>query len=477
MHLIKKKIVFIHFHLRTGGVTTVLKQQVEAIKDRCEVLVLSGEPNRSVFPAPVLHIPGLGYYDGLSNGKVYDPHQVAKSIIEAIHLRFNGKCDVLHVHNPTIAKNVIFIEILERLKKEGINLFLQVHDFAEDGRPLVYFSDSEYLSDCHYGVVNMRDYGFLLEAGLKKQGLHFIPNEVNGFNFKKQKKYHKQIALYPVRARRRKNIGEAILLSLFFKNNEKLSITLPPESFHDIQSYIGWKEFVKANNLSVEFEAGLKNDFETLLLSAKFLITTSITEGFGFSFLEPWMAGKVLWGRRLENVCLDFEKNDINFDHLYTKLHVPAKWIGKQKLFKIWQASVLKNSERYNYKVHKKDIMLSFEKMTADDLIDFGLLDEFFQKQIISVVLLCKEKKERLIELNPKILIPKDVFDQDELVKNNMNVLTEKYNKAVYKKKLMDIYSKVVGHHVHHKIDKKILLAQFFNLEGLSLLEWGDYIE
>ena len=55
------KIAFIHYHLKTGGVTTVLKQQVEAIREECEVLVLSGELPGESFPADSVYIPGLGY--------------------------------------------------------------------------------------------------------------------------------------------------------------------------------------------------------------------------------------------------------------------------------------------------------------------------------------------------------------------------------------------------------------------------------
>lgn len=32
------KIAFIHYHLKTGGVTSVLKQQVETLRDVCDVL-------------------------------------------------------------------------------------------------------------------------------------------------------------------------------------------------------------------------------------------------------------------------------------------------------------------------------------------------------------------------------------------------------------------------------------------------------
>jgi len=191
-----------------------------------------------------------------------------------------------------LAKNINFLKILKALQKRGIRLFLQIHDFAEDGRPLSYFSE-EYVSDCHYGVINSRDYNILLKAGLKKQGLHKIFNTIKPIDFNNKKINPGNYVLYPIRAIRRKNIGEAILLSLFFQNNETLTITLPPNSMPDIISYVGWKNFVKENNLDVEFEAGLKKDFSELVLSAKFIITTSITEGFGFSFLEPWTAKKI----------------------------------------------------------------------------------------------------------------------------------------------------------------------------------------
>jgi len=299
------KIAFIHYHLKTGGVTTVLKQQVEALREECEVLVLSGEPPDISFPADSVHIPGLGY-DSESQ-KIYKPEEVADDIIKAVFSRWNNGCDVLHVHNPMLAKNINFLKILKALQKRGIKLFLQIHDFAEDGRPLLYFSE-EYVSDCHYGVINSRDYNILFKAGLKKQGLHKIFNTIKPIDSDKKESDTGNYVLYPIRAIRRKNIGEAILLSLFFQNNETLTITLPPNSISDINSYAGWKNFVKKNNLDVEFEAGLKNDFSQLVLSAKFIITTSITEGFGFAFLEPWTAKKNLWGRKLPDICHDFEK-------------------------------------------------------------------------------------------------------------------------------------------------------------------------
>ena len=468
------KIAFIHYHLKTGGVTSVVRQQAEAVRKTGEVLIMTGEPAVFDFPADIVHIPGLGY--DLPHKNIPDPENVAKSVYKAIFSKWKDGCDILHVHNPTLAKNKNFLKILRILQKKKIKLFLQIHDFAEDGRPLSYFFD-EYPSDCHYGVINSRDYNILLSAGLKLQGVHQIPNTVTPFHFKHKSVALKNRILYPVRAIRRKNIGEAILLSLFFKNRENLAITLPPNSPIDIKSHTGWKKFAKEKKLDVKFDVGLKNDFTDIVMSSKFLITTSITEGFGFSFLEPWTAKKILWGRKLDNICHDFEKNKIKLDHLYTKLLVPIKWIDAARLYKIWNLCILKICTLFDYNINEEKIAKSFAIAAKNDNIDFGLLDERFQKQIILRVLSDKKDKERLIALNPYLSYPGYVPNKNELIQNNMSAVLNNYNTTIYGKKLFRIYSKVVKNSVRQSINKNILLSKFLNPEQFSLLKWNDYVE
>jgi hypothetical protein len=469
------KIAFIHYHLKPGGVTTVLRQQVEAILDECDALVLASSTPESSFPCDIVNIPGLGY-DRPEQNRLR-PEDVAASIIKAINTKWKTGCDVVHVHNPTLAKNRNFLKILKSLQNRKTKLFLQIHDFAEDGRPLSYFSDDEYVADCHYGVINSRDYNILLKAGLKKEGLHKIFNTIKPLNFSPTGVTSKEYVLYPIRAIRRKNIGEAIFLSLFFRNNETLAITLPPNSPADIKSYAGWKTFVKKKNLNVVFEAGVTHEFSELVMSSKFIITTSITEGFGFSFLEPWTAKKILWGRKLPDICHDFEKNKIQLDHLYIKLDVPVEWIGKERLYEKWKSCILKKSATFNLNMDEKTISTSFAKVTRNDFIDFGLLDEAFQKTIISRVLADKTDRDRLIYLNPYLSDPGDVSNKEALIQNNMKAVLLNYNKTVYKEKLMKIYSKVVNSSVRHSIDKKILISQFYKPETFSLLKWCDYAE
>src|SRR3989339_1737943 len=172
------KVAFIHYHLETGGVTTVIRQQIESIRGACEVMVLSGSLPSSPFPADVIRIPGLGYTVQPDAASAVNPEDVAESIDRAIHSKWSDGCDLIHVHNPTLAKNVCFLEILKALQNRCLNLFLQIHDFAEDARPDVYFREP-YPSDCHYGVINSRDYRILLKSGLKTEGVHKISNTIS----------------------------------------------------------------------------------------------------------------------------------------------------------------------------------------------------------------------------------------------------------------------------------------------------------
>jgi glycosyltransferase involved in cell wall biosynthesis len=469
------KIVFIHYHLKTGGVTAVLRQQIESMLHTSDLLLLTGAPPDASFPCETVHIPGLGY--DKSGPNRFEPEKVADAIIKAIRLKWDGGCDLIHVHNPTLAKNRNFLKILKTLQKEKFRLFLQIHDFAEDGRPLAYFSEDDYVSDCHYGVINSRDYNILLKAGLKKEGLHKIFNTITPLNFKATGAIPKNYILYPVRAIRRKNIGEAILLSLFFTNDETLAITLPPNSPADIKSHERWKAFVDEKHLDIIFEAGLTHEFPDLVLSANFLITTSITEGFGFSFLEPWTAEKLLWGRRLPQICQDFEKNGIQLDHLYSRLNVPVEWIGKERLFKTWKLCVQRAGSMFDLAIDETAIKNAFEKTTDKDIIDFGLLDESFQKTVISKVLSDSANRDALIHLNPYLSNPGDVSNRDALIQNNLKAVKRHYNQTRYRKNLLDIYTRVIRDNVHQKIDKKILFSEFFSLDNFSLLKWSSYAE
>jgi len=402
-----------------------------------------------------------------------EPENVAEMVCRAIYAKWKQGCDLVHVHNPTLAKNIHFLKILKALQKNNLKLLLQIHDFAEDGRPQVYFQD-EYTADCHYGVINSWDYNILLKSGLKKQGVHKIFNTIKRLDTITDAAMQKDFILYPIRAIRRKNIGEAILLSQYFKNAETLSITQPPNSPVDIRSYSVWKQFVNESHLKVKFEQGLKHDFKALVGLSKFLITTSINEGFGFSFLEPWTAGKLLWGRRLPEICHDFEQNGIRLNHLYTRLRIPVDWLGKDALLKKWNNCVLATCSDFNCTIAPESIDAHFNATIKDGTIDFGLLNETFQRMVICQVQSCRSSFQHLRTLNPFLSHPGKVTDELALIHHNKRIVERTYTTARYRDTLMDIYEKVMKYRVRHRIDKQKLLWLFFNLDNFSLLKWCD---
>jgi len=468
------KVAFIHYHLKTGGVTTVIKQQLNALPDHWPILVLTGNGPETSFPAPWIHIPELAYSSHFK-GRI-DPDDVARKILEAIHARFCGPCDVLHVHNPTLAKNRQFMRILNSLQKKGAKLLLQIHDFAEDGRPRAFFTEA-YPADCHYSVINRRDYNIMLNAGLTPRGLHLLANTVD-YPALPPTSVHspESLTLYPVRAIRRKNIGEAILLSLFLKDQAILSITLPPHSDADIRSYKNWKAFVRELHLKVEFDRGLKIDFETNAISADTMLTTSITEGFGFAFLEPWLYGKLLWGRQLPDICRDFANKGIQLHHLYSRLLVPVDWFGSQKFRASWVRCAQAACQLFNHSMDKSRFNQAFDSITRDGHIDFGLLDEGSQKKVLADLIGDRNKHDRLIALNPFLANPGKVPDKRHLIRHNQKAIEKGYNQEKYGRTLRTVYERVANTTVKQKIDKQALVSAFMDLENFSLLKWSDYV-
>ena len=465
------KIAFLHYHLKTGGVTTVLKQQVIALKDRCEILVLTGDRADADLPCHVLEIPGLEY----DHPDIPSPSSkaVAERILEALSHMWPGGCDLLHIHNPTLAKNQHFLGCIKQLKASETILFLQIHDFAEDGRPGVY-SQEPYPADCHYGVINNRDRRILLETGLTPSGVHLIPNAVHPLPLGTGN-FPDGLVLYPVRAIRRKNIGEAILLSMFLGPDQYLGITQPPNSQQDMESFQDWQAFVKENRLRVQFNMGQQHDFADLVGGASSMITTSISEGFGFSFLEPWTARKMLRGRRVKGICKDFEENGLCLDSLYDTLEVPLEWFQTNDFFQTWQRTVLHAAKNYHYSIDPESIRQYITLLTGGGVIDFGVLNERFQRQIILYLLSRPEAKAQLAIRNPQLIFPVPEEGVGKIIENNRRVVTAHYGMEMYGEQLLSIYKKVVHRPVRQRVDKQILVNAFFDLDRFSLLKWGAY--
>jgi glycosyltransferase involved in cell wall biosynthesis len=132
----------------------------------------------------------------------------------------------------------------------------------------------------------------------------------------------KKVITYPVRAIRRKNIGEFILLAVIFQDRCQFNITQAPKNPAEVPAYLRWKLFCEENKIQVKFETGVIVNHEDLIGISDFCITTSIREGFGMVYLEPWLAGTPVAGRNLPCITDDLGKYGLEFSRLYDRLEV-----------------------------------------------------------------------------------------------------------------------------------------------------------
>ncbi|MDR3148006.1 MAG: glycosyltransferase family 1 protein [Treponema sp.] len=398
--------------------------------------------------------------------------ELADHIIEAMQSHWGGLADILHVHNPLLHKNAALIRALDILRNRGCCLLLQNHDLPEDFRPNVYTRGEEYPANCHYAVINSRDRSFLQRAGLKPEGLHLLPNEVRPIN--PSARLDRNRYVYPVRALQRKNIGEALLLSLFIPKGRTVAVTLPPTTERDIYVYRKWTSFARELDLGVEFDLGLNASLEDVYGSALGIITTSVKEGFGFSYLEPWTAGRTVMGRRLAYVCRDFENAGVQFDSLYSSLNIPMVYIAPAALREKLENTMLTVYKRFGMAPPRHITKTIWEEMVSQDSIDFSRLDEKTQDGIIRIMVSNRRVFQDIADLNPFLQGLADWKPDEDLVEANNRKVRESYGREPILALLRRAYQSALQTPVTHKIAKSVLLELYLDPAQLSLVGVGN---
>jgi hypothetical protein len=466
------KIALLHYHLRRGGVTSVLYHQAEVLREAGEeVLIIAGEAPLEDRGFPFARVEMLGYYRPADAGAEPDgAGALARGIVAAMEGHWGRPADIIHVHNPLILKNVLLIPALRALVLQGFTLLLQNHDLAEDFRPDVYAAKWDYPEDCHYAVINHRDYSYLRRAGLREEGLHLLPNEVVPVEAAaglERKRY-----LYPVRGIRRKNIGEALLISLFIPRGRTVAITLPPIG-KEGGIYRRWTETAAGLGLPVEFDLGLSLSLPELFGSAFCALSTSVKEGFGFSFLEPWTAGRALFGRRIECVCRDFEEAGLRFDTLYRDIRIPQVYISSALLRAKMEKAIRDVYEFFGAGISSRVLKMIDDDLSSGETVDFGRLDEEFQISIIEIMAKNPMVLRDVASVNPFLRDLADWEPNGDIIRSNDEVVRLVYGRERMAGILLDTYRKVLDRRVTQKISKSMLLdlylePLYFSLVGLG---------
>jgi len=355
-------VLIVHYHLRTGGVTRIIHAQAKALKLLGHrVIVASGGPVREI-DADTICEPSLDYQ---SEGTV-NPEQL-----------FATKADCWIIHNPTLGKNTGFPEFIEKASTAGIRLLLQCHDFAEDGRPANYalLSNSPNLypvaPHIHYSLINRRDQQLLKDAGIPGKQCRYLPNAIVPPTASTQKPTD-TLVFYPVRGIRRKNLGELCLLAAHAPEGVKFAVALAPENLAWMAIHNQWADFAKDLNLPVEFNVVSDSDFPDWMARATHIVTTSVAEGFGLTFLEPAFLGKPLIGRNLPEITSDFPP----YGTLYERLPVPIGDCREDFLSALatcWQT--------YGQPLSDDELSSAWDEFQKSP--DFGNLPEELQMKII----------------------------------------------------------------------------------------------
>jgi len=479
------RVAIVHYHLRPGGVTRVIENAVACLADgEIKTVVLTGEPYNGRHITRVRTVAGLRYDD---SSNTEQPRQLAGNLMEAVKEEFGGHGpDLWHIHNHTLGKNTILPEALSILIRDNQRMLFQIHDFAEDGRPANYQSLTEAYEDSHaasvyptapqlhYAALNERDFGFLKKAGVPGAQLHLLPNPITVPEPEAtqqeciQKLDTKQLFLYVTRAIRRKNIGEFILWAALAGKDTLFVTTRAPRNPHWRPIHDRWVDFAGELGLPVEFAIAEKPGYslDSLLQETDTLVTTSIAEGFGLAFLEPFALDKPLAGRNLPDITADFSSTGINLEMLYDRLCVPIDIIGEECLRETLSLALKRYYETYGNDLPPQAVERAFNAIAEDSRVDFGGLDESMQEAVIKKAV---ESPDMRREIIPNQL--KGATDASTL-KSNRDLLETHYSLSAYRRKLTRIYKTIIDAPAGKPdcLDAGKLLDCFLNPERFRLL-------
>jgi len=452
------RVAIVHYHLKRGGVTRVIESTLDGFKTLAgphKCVVLAGEvPNTFDTAICAREVEGLQY----SNAQSGTPacHELLERIRAAAKEALGGDPDIWHIHNHSLGKNCAMPGVVASLAESGASILLHMHDFAEDGRPQNYRINQERptyasalypdMGSIHYGVLNARDHDILTQAGFAQERLHLLANPVE-VKTPKQSAEPKQLLetlgaerlfLYPVRAVRRKNFGEMLLWSALAKDGDAFATTLGPTNQNYYAAYKRWQSFAKQHKLPVHFGIGEQYDwsFETVMESAHAILSTSIAEGFGLAYLEPWLFGKAIIGRNLPDITADFTANAIELNGLYDSLPIPFEWIQMDTLRSALHEGLSAAYTAYERPLPDNAVERALSAITPKPgHFDFAGLNESLQETVIERVIEDPQASSALPTLK--------AAESDTSIRANAERIGILYSQAQYAENLTEIYKSI----------------------------------
>ncbi|MBN1765752.1 MAG: hypothetical protein JW860_10880 [Sedimentisphaerales bacterium] len=482
---------------------------------------------------------------------------------------------VLHVHNANLGKNPFLTLalklLLEKLDQENLPAWIlyQMHDFAEINRVACWrtlkecsgTNDPDLAVEMMYptskkkriqwACINSADRDHLLSIGIDPEIITIVPNAVavddfaseplscmstsslrklnikpidfvsdiknkiadfsrqNGFYFYPERK----ILLYPVKAIRRKNIAESIVLMMALNNQNdeyQLCVTLPPNSPDDMDYCRRLEQFVKEHHLPVVIGFGTrllqKGDQRTvsdgnvvsyslvdMMALSSAVVTTSFQEGFGYVFHEPWVAGKFVIGRNIPRITRDFTQQGFKLDHLYDHMLIPLEWLDSkwQQICQEYHRKIITMHQSLglnpNFNLQQltdiipqtKTYQINIDNADPENTTDWADLNLDAQLYILNTLTNKPSLLNRIRWTNSALQPIKHWFPPDlsAIIKNNRNMVHSKYNLKNQASVLVSLLAR--GSRAIGRIDKQSpvrplsnepILKQSLQVENVRLL-------
>jgi hypothetical protein len=480
------RVALVHYHLQSGGVTRIVCHLQRTLSQRgIKNVTLTGKAPSFQGAGACRVIPGLQYE---ADRPAISPSELAAIMRTEATAALGGPPDLWHVHNHSLGKSLVLPVALGLLAQQGERLLLQIHDFAEDGRPANYRAmlaemagnRREVLSrllypragHLHYAVLNSRDYRSLQEAGLDASHLHLLMNPVDLGPVTEELPsavHPAPLWLYPTRAIRRKNLGEFLLWAAMAPQGTEFATTSGPENPAEQKRYQRWRQVASELGLPVRFamvEPG-GYSFIDLLRMADVAVTTSVAEGFGMAFLEPWLLGTPVCGRNLPEITVESVAEGVCLPWSYDRLDVPLDWLGRERVEAAASEGLQRNLAAYGRKPVEDDLDRLLTAWIREGRVDFGRLNESLQEAVL----------RRLVATHGQaaLLQPNELPEPDSLrehLAENRRILGSRYTLARYGEAVEAVYLQVASSAftVPDNLDGEVLLDRFLAPERLSLL-------
>ncbi len=418
----EQALIQVHYHNGSGGVSRVMQEYHSAFKR------LTSKGHSYLFCSKKASFDDIDIIDADCDYAVYDSIESFENSRNILREKMLGLLDTLKhkpiviiCHNLSLGKNAALsaalADIAAMYKGWGqIRFFWLIHDLIEEGRMNLLAQVNKLnemgidiwghlypRSGFTYVTLNLRDKNLFEKCGVSAELMpNYIPppraveNEiVSGMaGFIREEilvsadiSENSQLFFYPVRVISRKNVIEAVILTVL-KHNGILILGRNGNNPKDTGFSEKLREICEENRLPVIFDieahvrkAGfiLEDVFAACCWACDWCISTSVAEGFGYGLYEPWAYSRPVLGRAPENFI---PSGEISLDHLYRHFFVPAEWIAGEYI----RSRYFSHLSRLSIS-DSRGIGADIEKVISSDKIDFGLLDHSQQFMVLNRLL------------------------------------------------------------------------------------------